>query len=181
MKVLLQHANKWLSFKKPVEVLTARTPDEVFQALEKIETSGLWAAGFISYEAAGAFDSALKTHAPGVLPLLQFGLFKNVEQTLLSAHSYKEGRQECLPHYELGEWAPSVTRDEYSAAIEKIKEHIAAGDTYRVNYTFRLNAAFSGSPGSFFCDLAVAHRRLFLKRTRATSVMDTPGTCAACF
>jgi para-aminobenzoate synthetase/4-amino-4-deoxychorismate lyase len=155
MNCLIQHGDEWLRFNDPVEVLTARTAEEVVGCLERIETSGLWAAGFISYEAAGAFDDALKTHAPGGLPLLQFGLFKNVQQTLLSAYS---GRQECLPHYQLGEWKPSVTRGEYSSAVAKIKEHIAAGDTYQVNYTFRLNAEFSGSPFGFFCDLAAAQQ-----------------------
>ncbi|MCC7299781.1 MAG: aminodeoxychorismate synthase component I [Verrucomicrobia bacterium] len=149
MKVLLQYADQWLSFSEPVEVLTARTPDEVFQALEKIEASGLWAAGFISYEAAGAFDDALKTHSPGSLPLLQFGLFRNADTVQLPK---SEGA------YQLGEWMPSVTRGEYAAAIAAIKEHIAAGDTYQVNYTFRLNADFSGSPFDFFCDLAAAQQ-----------------------
>jgi para-aminobenzoate synthetase/4-amino-4-deoxychorismate lyase len=182
LKIFLQHGDEWLRFSDPVEILTARTPDEVFQCLERIETSGLWAAGFISYEAASAFDDALKTHSTSGLPLLCFGLFKNaeqaflpapvqagslhchqfgeknVEQTLLSAHSCKEGRQECLPHYQLGAWTPSVTRGEYVEAIAKIKEHIAAGDTYQVNYTFRLNTEFSGDPFSFFCDLAAAQQ-----------------------
>ena len=158
IKLLIQHGNDWLSFKNPVEVLTARTSDEVFQCLKKIERSGLWAAGFVSYEAAGAFDDALKTHPSGNLPLLQFGLFENVEQTFLSAHSGKEGRRECPPHYQLGEWIPSVTRDEYSEAIASIKERIAAGDTYQVNYTFRLNAGFSGEPYAFFCDLTAAQQ-----------------------
>jgi para-aminobenzoate synthetase/4-amino-4-deoxychorismate lyase len=158
MRVIIQSESEWLLFDHPVEVLTARTPDEVFQCLEAIDQSGLWAAGFVSYEAAGAFDDALKTHAPGSLPLLQFGLFENVEQTLLSAHSCAEGRQECLPHYQLGEWKPSVSRDEYVNAIASIKEHIAAGDTYQVNYTFRLNAGFDGDPFAFFCDLTAAQQ-----------------------
>ena len=34
MKVLLQHGDEWLRFAEPVEILTARTPDEVFQCLE---------------------------------------------------------------------------------------------------------------------------------------------------
>lgn len=155
MKILLQHGDEWLRFSDPVEILTARTAPEVFQCLEKIEKSGLWAAGFVSYEAASAFDDALKTRAQGGLPLLQFGLFKNVEQTSLSAQMHRQG---CLCHYQLGEWTPSVSRDEYSEAIAKIKEHIAAGDTYQVNYTFRLNAEFSGSPFGFFCDLAAAQQ-----------------------
>ncbi len=153
MLIIIQHSDGWLRFEKPVEVLTARASDEVFQCLEKIEASGLWAAGFISYEAAGAFDSVLKTRATGNLPLLQFGLFKNVE-THPGLRPPLHGRG----LYQLGEWTPSVTRGEYSEAIAKIKEHIAAGDTYQVNYTFRLNADFSGSPFDFFCDLAVAQQ-----------------------
>lgn len=149
MNILLQHGNGWLRFSEPVEVLTARTPEEVSECLKKIETSGLWAAGFISYEAATAFDSALKTHAPGGLPFLQFGLFRN---------AVKVQQPESSSAYQLGEWKPSVTRGDYAAAIASIKEHIAAGDTYQVNYTFRLNADFSGSPFGFFCDLAAAQQ-----------------------
>jgi hypothetical protein len=49
MNCLIQCGGEWLRFCDPVEVLTARTVSEVFQCLEKIEDSGLWAAGFISY------------------------------------------------------------------------------------------------------------------------------------
>jgi para-aminobenzoate synthetase/4-amino-4-deoxychorismate lyase len=152
MNVLLQHGKDWLRFSDPVKVLTARTQDEISQALEQIETSGLWAAGFISYEAAGAFDDALKTHPPGNLPLLCFGLFQTVE---------KVTSPKSAGAYQLGEWTPSVTRSEYGSTIAAIKERIAAGDTYQVNYTFRLNADFSGSPFDFFCDLAAAQQGRF--------------------
>jgi len=158
MNALLQHGNGWLRFEKPVEVLTARTPDEVSGCLERIESSGLWAAGFISYEAAGAFDEALKTHAPGGLPFLQFGLF--AEPKVGTSLRDVRGRlgQPSLPNYQLGNWTPSVTKAEYGSAIAKIKEHIAAGDTYQVNYTFRLNAEFAGSPFDLFCDLAASQQ-----------------------
>ncbi len=149
MRLIIQHGDDWLSFKDPAEVLTARTADDVFQCLEKIEQSGLWAAGFVSYEAASAFDDALKTHEPGNLPLLQFGLFQGVE---------KIDPPQSAEKYQLSGWKPSVTRGEYFEAIDSIKEHIAAGDTYQVNYTFRLNADFSGDPLSFFCDLVAAQQ-----------------------
>jgi len=150
MNIFLQSADQWLRFENPVEVLTARTPQEVFQCLEKIENSGLWAAGFVSYEASGAFDDALKTHEPGNLPLLQFGLFQGLEKVGTPRRGVRD--------YQLGEWKPSVTSGEYFEAIAAIKEHIAAGDTYQVNYTFRLNTEFSGSPFAFFCDLAAAQQ-----------------------
>ena len=148
MRIVLQHGGEWLRFENPVEVLTARTPDEVFQCLEKMEGSGLWAAGFVSYEAAGAFDAALSTHEETALPLLQFGLFQSLEKVDLTGGG----------DYSLDEWVPSVSRDEYVRAIAAIKAHIAAGDTYQVNYTFRLNADFDGDPFAFFCDLAAAQQ-----------------------
>ena len=140
----------------------------LFRSLERIETSGLWAAGFISYEAAGVFDDALKTHTPGGLPLLCFGLFRNAEKVGTPRRGVRSSAEiggtdgplgdRSLPSYQLGEWMPSVTRGEYAAVIAAIKEHIAAGDTYQVNYTFRLNAEFSGSSFDFFCDLAAAQQ-----------------------
>ncbi len=135
-------------------MLTARTSDEVFHCLEKIENGNLWAAGFVSYEAANAFDRALKTHFSGPLPLLCFGLFNAPE--CVKDTTFR--KQERLYPYQLGEWKPSVTRNEYVNAITSIKRHIAAGDTYQVNYTFRLNADFSGDPFSFFYDLATAQQ-----------------------
>ena len=151
MKLIIQHGDNWFYFEDPVEILTARTPDEVFQCLEAIvlrQKEGLWAAGFVSYEAAGAFDEALKTHETGDFPLLQFGLFHSPSSEVFGATGT----------YELGEWRPSVGRNEYVEAIEAIKEHIAAGDTYQVNYTFRLNADFKGDPFAFFCDLTEAQQ-----------------------
>jgi para-aminobenzoate synthetase/4-amino-4-deoxychorismate lyase len=179
MNVLLQHGDDWLSFNDPVEVLTARTPNEVLDCLDRVERSGLWAAGFVSYEAAPAFDDALSVfggsrstatgdgvEAVPPLPLLCFGLFEEPKAgmprgstELAEVRGVREPLGErSLPEYSLGEWTPSVTRGEYAEAIAAIKEHIAAGDTYQVNYTFRLNAAFSGSPLAFFRDLAAAQQ-----------------------
>jgi len=149
MQMVLQYESAWLQFRRPVEVLMARTDAEVFHCLEKIEKDKLWAAGFVSYEAAGAFDEALKTCPPGSLPLLCFGLFRAPE---------KVSPPESGGVYQLGEMKPSVTRDDYTAAIASVKKYIAAGDTYQVNYTFRLNADFSGDPFAFFCDLATAQQ-----------------------
>ena len=155
-----------MCFSDPVEVLTARTPDDVPRCLKKIERSGLWAVGFVSYEAAEAFDDALQTHSPGTLPLLQFGLFRTVDKVDSPA---------SRGAYQLGAWVPTVTRNEYSTAIAAIKEHIAAGDSYQVNYTFRLQADFSGDPFAFFCDLAAAQQGQYA----AFIETDTFAICSA--
>jgi len=158
MRLMIQYGNDGLSFNHPVEILTARTADEIFQCLEKIDTSELWAAGFVAYEAASALDDALKTQDAGKLPLFCFGLFNPPECLEQRFDSAPIRRSESPGPYHLSEWMPSVTRDEYYEAIALIKEHIAAGDTYQLNYTFRLHADFFGDPGSFFWDLVTAQR-----------------------
>ncbi|MCP5100792.1 MAG: aminodeoxychorismate synthase component I, partial [Chloroflexi bacterium] len=60
--------------------------------------------------------------------------------------------------YHLGQWQPSLTKETYHAAIKRIKEAIAAGDTYQVNYTFPLHNSFSGDDFAFFTDLAAAQQ-----------------------
>ena len=67
----------WRLFERPRELVVARLPSDVIPALQRIEAEcakGLYAAGFIAYEAAPAFDPALRVQADGVFPLLWFGL-----------------------------------------------------------------------------------------------------------
>jgi hypothetical protein len=72
-------SGKWRLFERPLEVVVARDVGAVLPALEKIENECArhqrYAAGFLSYEAAPAFDAALKTQPAGDFPLLWFGLY----------------------------------------------------------------------------------------------------------
>jgi para-aminobenzoate synthetase/4-amino-4-deoxychorismate lyase len=81
--------DQWLRFCDPVEEIEVHLLDDVPSALNKIEQrveqEGLFAAGYVSYEAAPAFDDALKTNAASDFPLLRFGLFAKVEQIELPA------------------------------------------------------------------------------------------------
>jgi para-aminobenzoate synthetase/4-amino-4-deoxychorismate lyase len=54
------------------------------------------------------------------------------------------------------DWQPTVTASAYRAAVERIKTHIHDGDTYQVNYTYRLRAPFVGDPWAAFARLAAA-------------------------
>ena len=77
-------AGRWLRFDSARQIITAGKLDEVLPALKQIESlvhdRGWFAAGFISYEAAAAFDSALCTHPAGDFPLLWFGLYPAPEE-----------------------------------------------------------------------------------------------------
>jgi para-aminobenzoate synthetase/4-amino-4-deoxychorismate lyase len=64
-EVLLKENNEWLYFSNPHQIIVAEKLEDVLPALREIEqliASNHWyAAGFLSYEAAPAFDSALQT------------------------------------------------------------------------------------------------------------------------
>jgi len=106
---------------------------------------GLTAAGFLSYEAAGAFDRHLVTHPPSDFPLLWFGLYEPSNQ---GTHA-----DEADESFHVSPWRPLVGKEDYLAAITRIRELIAAGDTYQVNYTFPMEASFEGNPLAWFGQL----------------------------
>jgi para-aminobenzoate synthetase/4-amino-4-deoxychorismate lyase len=126
----------WLEFLDPVEVLQTSELSQVESVLERVDraaSTGLLAAGFVSYEAAPAFDTALVATRGCGPPLVWFGLFEC---------SRALG---CLPDAEPGQaphldWKPSLSKGDYLSRVEAIHRHIAAGDTYQVNLTFPLEA-----------------------------------------
>lgn len=143
----------WRAFSDPIEVFSAGTAHDVIPCLERVERAvqaGRWAAGFVCYEAAAAFG--LPVHAaPATLPLVWFGVFPDSGVSIIE-------RLASTSPYRTGPWTSSVTDDEYLAAIRAIKDHIAAGDTYQINYTFRLVAEFAGNPLALLIDLDAAQR-----------------------
>ncbi|HEV2129461.1 MAG TPA: aminodeoxychorismate synthase component I, partial [Longimicrobiaceae bacterium] len=120
------------------------------RAVEEAVASGLHAAGLLAYEAAPAFDPALVVNAPRMaLPLLWFGIFGAREEVEpLPAPAEGDGS--------VGEWQASVAAPEYHASIARIREWIAAGDTYQVNYTLRLRAPFHGDDLALYARLCQA-------------------------
>jgi len=156
-QVVLHNAalKRWLDFREPCELIQAHQIDEVIPKLRRVERMvrehRLYAAGFISYEAAPAFDAALRAHPLSSFPLLWFGLYGQPGVIQLPPPSPR-------PAYTLRDWAPSVSREEYDRAITLVKEYIARGETYQVNYSFRLRAPFSGDAWEFFLELVGAQR-----------------------
>ena len=155
-RVVLQDGQRqrWLCFGEPIRVLKAVSTDQVFAALHEaeqaVEAEGLYAAGFVAYEAAPAFDSALRVREQPGVPLLWLGLFH--------APEVWGDLPEAAPAHSLGPWEPAIDRATYRQAIAAIKEHIAAGYTYQINYTFPLGADFKGQPWPLFVQLALAQR-----------------------
>ncbi len=154
MKLILRDARErqWLGFESPRDVITALRLEDVGAALERVDAAvarGAWAAGFVTYEAAPAFDSALETHAAGPLPLVMFGIF-DAPGRAASPGPLSAGAR--APRA----WTRAITRESYLAAIDRIRAHIAAGDTYQVNFTLRQHARFRGEAADWFANLARA-------------------------
>lgn len=148
-EVLLREGSQWLYFTQPHQIIQTHTLSEVPPALRQIqdlvEHKNWHAAGFLSYEAAPAFDNALQTRPLTGFPLLWFGLYPPPRLVSLP--------EPASPQPALT-WSPAVDRQTYNHAIAQIKEHIARGRTYQVNYTMRLRAAFNADPWNFFLHLA---------------------------
>ncbi len=148
-QVLLHHPQTrcWLSFQCPRAIVTTHRKSEVIDCLhdieQRVEQEQWYAAGFVSYEAAIAFDSAFSVHADPDFPLLWFGLYDRVDEL-------KTLPVEANPQLPELEWQPSITQEDYNQAIAAIRHHIYQGDTYQVNFTFRLRSAFRGNPARFF-------------------------------
>jgi para-aminobenzoate synthetase/4-amino-4-deoxychorismate lyase len=140
--VLLEFDGLARLYRRPIEIVEARRPDEVKPALDRLR--GRHGAGFIGYDAGHALEPNLAPlaleAASGEPPLLWFGLFEGWEEVDLAA---------SLPD-PAGAWAgrakPLVGRDAHETAIERALEHILAGDIYQANLTFPAIVATAGHP-----------------------------------
>jgi para-aminobenzoate synthetase/4-amino-4-deoxychorismate lyase len=137
-----------LQFDAPAREITATQLSEVLPVIEFAEReakAGAYVAVMLSYEAAPAFDSVLAVHEPSDFPLAWAAAFTTAtdlakDDSRLSSNS----------------WAPRVSRGEYDDAVTRIKELIADGDTYQVNYSFPLTASFNGDAYAWYRTLCEA-------------------------
>ncbi|MDS4041603.1 MAG: aminodeoxychorismate synthase component I [Candidatus Competibacter sp.] len=157
--VFIQEGSRGLRFASPARIVAAMRPDEVVPALRVIETAVTQhrhhAAGFIGYEAAAAYG--LTVHAPMPdLPLLWFGLYEKVE----AIEDWTAGIPNPPPtaSYAAGSWQSTLGRATYETVVGRVKDYLARGHSYQINFTFPLRASFDGEPWAFFVDLAAARQ-----------------------
>lgn len=144
-------------FNRPERIVEARLTNEVRPALRLIEQAvadGFYAAGYIAYEAAPAFDSAMTVKTAAPAPLLWFGLFRAPAETFISDKTLSLKERQ----FELTEWRPSIDKLDYAQNIGILRETIANGDSYQVNYTLRLRAEFSGDDFALYRHLSNVQR-----------------------
>ncbi len=139
-----------LAFTHPVRIVTAACVEEVLPALREVETAvgqGLYAAGFVSYEAAPAFD-AMQVPPASPLPLVWFGLFAGPSP---EASGESGG-------FTLSAWEPNLSEKQFVQDIERIRAAIGDGVCYQVNHTLRLRAQFAGDDYAWYRRLQAAQQ-----------------------
>ncbi len=121
-------------FTNPVKVIKAFNKFELIDAFKQIEQlkNEFFLAGYLRYEAFNCDSSDL--------PLLYFEVFKD----------YKEYESKILPFSPKIVTKPLVSFTEYSNAIRRIKDEIANGNTYEVNYTYDFEVCYDGDDFELF-------------------------------
>ena len=135
-------------YRDPVDVIRADKMEELeacFTALSRARAEGKHVAGYISYEAGLALEQRLHARIPADLPapLAWFGIFKDYKELA------DDNIVQHLPDRNgawLGPLRPSLCREAYDAAFEKVQNYIKSGDIYQANLTFRAEMDFSGHP-----------------------------------
>ena len=156
-------------FTKPIKELKTRNLDQVEALLREVEAyqkQGFYAVGYVSYEAAPAFEKKFAVHPAPLMGeyLLYFTIHEKVE-TLPFPEDYEAVD---LP----ANWKEEVEAPAYQEAIETIHHHIRQGDTYQVNYTVQLSQGLKSDPLATYNRLVVeqkAHYNAFIQHDDASS------------
>ncbi len=147
-EIILHHnfRKQWLHFISPIEIFTTNKISEVENILAEVESvvekREVWAAGFLSYEASEAFDKAIKSKPGGNFPLTWFGIYN-------SPAIIEEIEKPVNPINELL-LRKNITDEDYEKAFNRIKFYIEQGDTYQINFTYRLLEEYFTDPWEIF-------------------------------
>jgi para-aminobenzoate synthetase / 4-amino-4-deoxychorismate lyase len=133
-------------FENPIKILTTNKLSEVKSIFDQVEDAlnkGYYVAGYVSYEAAPAFDHAYQVHSNPTMPLVWFGVFEEATKK----------KEQLDKAYRVSDWKNTIKLDEYNDSIQHIKSKIQYGHTYQVNYTTRLTSTFNGDSYSYYNQL----------------------------
>ena len=155
-------------FTSPVKCICCYERQEFVETLLQIEEillQGYYLAGFISYEAGLCLEDIVPFESSPDFPLLWFGVY---EKPILYDHKSgcfhgAEDMERSLEQYEARQDRScqvhnirnTVEKDTYVRDINSVREAIARGDTYQVNYTFKHKFDFGGSAEDLFFNLCM--------------------------
>nr|WP_229416915.1 aminodeoxychorismate synthase component I [Massilia eburnea] len=130
----------------------------LLEGMEQALARGLHAVPVLSYEL-GHHIVGVPPRAAGDAPLAQVLLFERCEElsqedvaAWLAAQAADDAARNPSGACAAGVAGirASVTEAQFMDAIQRIRDYIAAGDTYQVNYTYRLHFDAFGSPFALY-------------------------------
>lgn len=148
-----------LIFENPLIELSAKSAKDVkliLQEVENYQMQGYYVIGYVSYEAAQAFDEkfSVKTRPLSGEYLAYFTVHQEVKKEPFPCQSQKNIQ---LPK----SWQSSTTKGEYEKAIARIKEEIRQGNTYQVNYTLQLSSLLEEDAFTLYNHLVIAQEAAY--------------------
>ncbi len=137
-------------YRDPVTVERALCAGEIPALIARVsrrsESERLYAVGYVSYEAAAAFDASCTTKK-AAMPLACFALY--------AGRVPFRGRHEGSRCF-VSPLLPEIREGAYRSAIGEIRRHLRDGESYQVNLTFRLRARYFGDTLDWFLERASA-------------------------
>jgi para-aminobenzoate synthetase/4-amino-4-deoxychorismate lyase len=166
-------------FIRPVEIIQIDDVDHVESAFEHIDkySENYYIAGYFAYELGYFFEDSLRSISgrnrrkkrvlPGKTPLIYAGVFDRViefdhrtgrwsspeiNRYLLSPEG-TTNRSDRNRAFKITDLQPNIIQSAYRKDVRKILGHIADGNTYQVNYTYKNKFSFTGCPLSLYEEL----------------------------
>ena len=154
-------------FLNPARLIVANRLEDIASLFREIEAAlnqGQWVAGYLSYECGYHFERFPNFTVPK--PLAWFGVYTQVKvfdhsqavsdgepAAVLDANASAAGREAVAAQVDL-----EISKESYVAAIARIKEHLAAGNTYQVNFTDRIAFHTPLPPAQLYSALSAQQR-----------------------
>jgi len=155
-------AGQALALYEPCGRIEARSAAELpaaFAAIEQARRAGRWAALLLDYELGEWLEPAVAAGpstrgATGPTPLLTALLFGRASREA----PWTAGDSDAAAGRPgIAGIVPRVTRERYLRHVARIRELIAAGEVYQVNYTFRQDVSVHGPLPALYRRLACRH------------------------
>jgi para-aminobenzoate synthetase / 4-amino-4-deoxychorismate lyase len=154
-------------FLDPARLILANRLEDIpglFREIEVALGQGLWVAGYLSYECGYHFEQFPNIAVPK--PLAWFGVYTQAE--VFDHYQAVHDRDHATDLNENASAAAGgpiaarmgleIPKESYVATIARIKEHLAAGNTYQVNFTDRLAFNSPLSPAQVYSALSAQQR-----------------------
>ena len=137
-RAIVRHANtdSWLVYEHCQDALVAAEHSAVLSVLNEAEErsrrDGLYAVGYVAYEASHAFDNKFPKRNIDV-PLACFALFAAETSIKSLTDLYSPDDQTNA------KWHFLESRESFESKVDRIKSMIGSGEVYQINLTSRMS------------------------------------------